>query len=488
MPDVAAGFRGACGHTGLVAVERRCVGQWWLPDKPEQKVGGVLEIDTSSGNRLELTDSLFPTDDRGTPVPLLLGTADGRHITLIDSMPANGGKTVIAQAITTTQVVRPAVVVIGVHLETPNEPIFDGMESAISGLTAWAARSGLDLEGLGGAGNERVRLTVSWTDPVEAELTEPPVKLGLHWTLSSSGPHIGPDHRRYRAEEAVKLRVEASEPRGWKGFLDEAVAIRDLLTVATQAPARITGRTLLIRQDGLVPFYPVDLYFKGSGTDRDSDEIDESAIIFTLNDVAFTDVIPKWFALRKTLGLPLDVLLGLDYQGGGYYENRLFNAASAAEGFHTVLFPDTNGLAPEAYEAVRKQVEAALVDTGKAARDWVMNRLGDNRPGLKDRLVELTTRADPDAVKALLTDVDTWAKWLRNARNAIGHLNTGELKKKVPNEDARYRLEYVTRALLHLIIVAELGISAERQREVVDLNWGYSAGEFGIAVKAAASP
>lgn len=479
---------GASGHTGLVAVERRCVGQWWLPDKPEQKVGGVLEIDTSGGSKLELTDSLVSTGGQAKPVPLLLGTADGRYITLIDSMPANGGKTVIAQAITITQVVRPAVVVVGVHLEAPDESIFDGMETAISGLTAWAAHSGLDFERLGGAGgNERGRLTVSWTDPVEVELTEPPAKLGLHWTLSSSGPDLGPAYRQYRAEEAVKLRVEASAPRAWKGFLDEAVAVRDLLTVATQAPARITGRTLLIKQDGLMPFYHVDLYFKGSGTDRDSDEIDESAIVFTLNDVAFTDVIPKWFALRKTLGLPLDVLLGLDYQGGGYYENRLFNAASAAEGFHTALFPDATGLAPEVYEAVRKQVEAALSDTEKAARDWVLNRLGDNRPGLKDRLLELTTRADPDAVTTLLTDVDTWAKWLKNARNAIGHLNTGELKKKIPNEDARYRLEYVTRALLHLIIVAELGISAERQREVVDLNWGYSAGEFGNAVKAAVS-
>ena len=63
-------------------------------------------------------------------------------------------------------------------------------------------------------------------------------------------------------------------------------------------------------------------------------------------------------------------------------------------------------------------------------------------------------------------------------------MNTGELDAKVP-ENARYRLEYVTRALLHLIILAELGISAEIQRAVVQQAWEYSAEQFRDAVRAA---
>ena len=117
-------------------------------------------------------------------------------------------------------------------------------------------------------------------------------------------------------------------------------------------------------------------------------------------------------------------------------------------------------------------------------RAWVKGRTGDNRPGLKVRYLELATKADSDAVGRLLTDVDTWAKWLRTARNAVGHLNTGELDAKVP-EDARFRLEYVTRALLHLILLSELGISADIQRAVVDEAWDYSVEQFGIAVRSA---
>ena len=68
----------------------------------------------------------------------------------------------------------------------------------------------------------------------------------------------------------------------------------------------------------------------------------------------------------------------------------------------------------------------------KKHRDWAMSRLKGNRAGLKDRLLELVTLANSGAVQHLLTDVETWAKWVKNARNAIGHLNPGELEKKIP--------------------------------------------------------
>lgn len=64
------------------------VGKWWLPTAPEVRVGGVLEIDTNGRSRLELTDSLAA--DMGAKV--VHGAADGRHVTLLECLPANGGR------------------------------------------------------------------------------------------------------------------------------------------------------------------------------------------------------------------------------------------------------------------------------------------------------------------------------------------------------------------------------------------------------------
>jgi hypothetical protein len=119
-------------------------------------------------------------------------------------------------------------------------------------------------------------------------------------------------------------------------------------------------------------------------------------------------------------------------------DNRLFNAA-AAEGFHVALCPDTTGLADETFTVVRKRLTEAMKNTEKTPRDWVMNRTADNRPGLKTRYPGLAAKADQEAVRDLLTTIDTWAKWLVLARNAMAHLDTGEFEARVP-EEARYRL------------------------------------------------
>jgi ApeA N-terminal domain 1 len=211
------------------------------------------------------------------------------------------------------------------------------------------------------------------------------------------------------------------------------------------------------------------------------------------------------------------VLLGLDYQPIGYYELRLFNAAAAGEGLHAGLYPNSTAVDPAARNALKKtvsrlvkglgkqaskQVDNALQSVGKPLREkvlgmlkgiadvnqreWLMNQLGENRPGLNERYKTLAETADSEAADALLTRVDIWAAWLRDARNAVGHVNTGQLQAKIP-EKALYRMVYITRALLHLVLIDQLGISGEIQRGVVQKLWGYSATRFRDAIRDATS-
>jgi hypothetical protein len=462
---------------------KRFVGKWWLPSTPEQKVGGVLKINAKSRLRLELTDALVPQTSSGDPAPLIYGAAKGRYITLLETYPDNGGGTTTAQTRTTTQVFRPRIALVGIMLNDPSEEAFHGIETSMTGLTAWASSSGLRDSFVGGPDpDERIRMTARWTDPIETEIEDTSETLGLHWHLSFNGPRVTASERRYTATERVVLQVHAKSPRAWDGFLDRSREVKDLITVATQQPSRVFEHKLLINRENPPIPYTVELHYHGIDRSAEEDENDVEPA-FTIEDIDFATVIRDWLELRKDIDLPLDVLLGLDYQRGGYYENRLFNVAAAAEGFHTALFPDSTGLPPDAHAAVVRRAENALYYALKDDREWAMSRIKDNRPGLKDRLLELTTVPDGEAVNDLLTDVDTWAKWLKNARNAIGHLNPGELERKVPLEDARYRLEYVTRAFLHLVILAKLGVSDEVQRQLVFENWRYSAERFRDAIR-----
>jgi hypothetical protein len=194
---------------------KRFVGNWWLPGGPDRAVGGVLEVDSASSRlRLELTDMLLEEGPSVDRTPMIYGAPNGREITLLESVPTNGGHTTIAQVMTTTQVVRPRVALLGIRLDDPREEVFDGLEASMTGLTAFAARSGFHYEPWIGTPDtdDRSRLTVRWTDPLEAELDEPPEKLELFWVISSNGPTVTESQRRYRATERVVLRVHSKAP------------------------------------------------------------------------------------------------------------------------------------------------------------------------------------------------------------------------------------------------------------------------------------
>lgn len=495
---------------------RRCVGQWWLPHDPERRVGGVLEIDRATGLRLELTDHLLTFGSSGEPIPVIFGAADGRRVTLLEVNPDNGGHTVWAEIQTTFEVARPRVALVGIHLADAAQAVFNGLEVEMTGLTAFAGQTGLKWENTATPDtDERSKFTINWTDPIEAQPTDPlEMTVGLHWKLTTnSGPKLSAEGRRYQADEVVTVRAETDTPQSWRTFLDPIRAVQDLVTIATQMPSRIMGRTLHVNDEPLP--HTIDLYFRGPSDSTDEpQEFDASNVIFTHDTVDFSTMIDRWFRLRKKIGLPVDVLLGLDYQPIGYYDVLLFNAAAAAEGFHAGLYPASTAVDPGEHKALKSTVSRLLKGLGKGGvrkttegalqniqvalqdkvfgilegvanakqREWVMNQIGENRPGLNERYVELAGTADSEAVAALLTHVDTWAGWLRDARNAVGHVNTGQLQAKIP-EKALYRLQYITRALLHLVLIDQLGISAEVQREIVQELWSFSAARFRDAVR-----
>jgi hypothetical protein len=361
-------------------------------------------------------------------------------------------------------------------------------------------------------------------DSLEADLTNSaPWKFSLDWHHPFNGqPNIDANSCSYSIVETLVLRATSTTPQTWDAFQAPWTGIRDLVTVATRHPAAITSRTLWIHDASDGPPAEVALYYTTSDdTPRAIREFDPYEVIFPLARDAFTEVLEKWFALRESLGLSLDLLLGVDYHRGGYYVNQLFDVASAAEGFHAALCPKSTDLAPAEHAAIkqlirtvtrgcgerdRQQILEALevADVDRSLRDkisrmlvglnssahrgWVSNKVGDNRPGLHLRYVELaTTKADPTAVNLLLTDVATWATWLRTARNAVGHVNAEDLKQ-IP-EDALYQLMSVTRAFLLLVLLAELGLDADTQQRLADDDsvWGLRARQFRQALEDAAS-
>nr|WP_143545585.1 HEPN domain-containing protein [Rhodococcus sp. 06-1059B-a] len=460
--------------------ELRFVGKWWVPSSPEKVVGGVLTVDEKGECELELIDGLFRDSDSN--ISMIYGVGQGRDITALNVMSVHRRRT-YAQNTSMVEVSEPEAVLVGIHLKTPEQESFDGISVQITNLTTWARQSRIKESPTYKKDGDNLKFV---RDQVSIELGEDPrarlaaheVDLTLVHVVERSGKKEAAWSRSVDISEQVTLRIEADSPRSWKGFDPTLKAFRDLMTLASQYGAVIGSRTLLINDDDRPSPYTVELYLPVDGAVKDSQR--RRDMLFTLDDVDLEDIINKWVAIDDMIGLPLDVLLGLDYITEGYYENRIFNVASAGEGFHVGLYPNEQDINSERHAAIKARVSEFF--EGKDL-EWVKRRVNSNHPGLKHRYLQLTTHPDQEAVVSLLTDVETWARWLKNARNAIGHLNTDELDLVVP-EPARYHLTNVSKAFLHLVLLAELGISPDIQRTAVHNVYSFQASVFKKAVEA----
>jgi hypothetical protein len=368
-------------------------------------------------------------------------------------------------------------------LASPDEKVFTGAEIELDNLTAWSSLTGftsnMNLKAMRGESDDywvRYQLARPVAQSEHGVLRGFDVE--LKW-VSKFNPQVTQTHAgcQLKASELVKAKFQSQDPRTWDEFFGVTKSFQDLLTFATRHPCAIRSFQLLASAERGISG-PIELIRTAFVEPKPDAEAKWNKFLFRAQDVSFPELLLTWDRLNSDVGLGIHVLFGLDYERGGYLENRLMNAASAAESIHRALRPKATGLPAEEFKAALTKIKEALA--GSENGPWFMGRLR-NDPGFTDRMHQLAEIPHKEAVKALLHDVDQWATWLRNARNAVAHLE-GKALSKIP-DDARYEIPAVTTALLHLVVLAELGLSPEIQMRAVEVVYGGATQNFRDAVK-----
>jgi len=206
----------------------------------------------------------------------------------------------------------------------------------------------------------------------------------------------------------------------------------DLLTLASGEASGLIewmlthrDRDTFYERDGSAYEWPVSVESIGRRTytaTPDDPAVPEHRFRFTCRDVPFEELLPRWLTLRQKLNTACNVFFGLSYARPVYTETRLLLAAIAAEELHTSLEPVVSG-----------------------------------KSSFKHRMRSLATRADPEALGAIIGDVDAWASRITRARHGLAHSGNDT------HDEDLFRLEWMTVGLISLVLMAELGLSAEVQ-------------------------
>lgn len=452
----------------------RYVGQWWIPGE-QRRIGGVLVIEDGGRSELELTENISSYDDE---VEIIHGASAGKVFTLLNCIVVSYSTQFASEVVTETEKLRPRVALAGILLAGADNRVFCGIEAEISNLAQWAHIARIDRE-MNWNRSPRIKIAADEAEPLTIALPERCETLTITSALQGGVLEYSGARLSASIHQSTTLVIRSSEPRAWLGYQETLRQFCNLIALATQKASTVVRMSLLSYEDensDAASIKHVAVYRRQLATTSSVGQVKRHNLLFRLTDMADGEIIGRWLELhnRPTMQLPLATLFGLDSVKDDYYESRLFSIASAAEGIHVALSGNIPTIDKERLGAIRAAVREVLNDEDWR---WATQKLADHGPGLKGRLMDLATRADSVAVNALVGDVDLWAKWLTRARNSIGHPSGKKPSASAP-EVAFFKLAYVTRALLHLVLMAEIGISPELQRRAVENSWDYVAHVF----------
>ncbi|MDJ0356044.1 HEPN domain-containing protein [Paenarthrobacter sp. PH39-S1] len=455
-------------------------GLWWLPDAPGEQIPGVLRYEPDNGLTLSLIGAfedrimsavapgLVALHEGSRTWDVIHGVAEQREISLLGCVP-NGGKRVIAARVKSPdkQSVVATTALIGAHVISGDDAAFFAAEVSVEDLGLWAASS--VFEGFLSAPNGKPDGSGSISvKPVEAQtiiVDRTEFRLVHQHTLpffdQRRGGTVG------RMSDTVFMRIAPASPSSLNGALSSASLVQDLIALATHRAAGVIWLRLELaksdsasRDDRPAMRRYADVLYSPSAFGRhDAKAVDHHRVFFTCASLSFEEVIPRWCKAHARLHAATNMILGLRYAPARYVENNLLTAVGAAEVLHRGLGIDEKPFAADEFKAMR---DAMLEQVPEEHRDR-FKRAIRNDPTLRDRLHALAARPDQDAIALLMPDVDHWARRTTRARNDLAH------EGKTPNHSIEELIAVVevTKAVVILNLLHELGLPAERQREIV---------------------
>jgi hypothetical protein len=479
-------------------------GYFWPPGPGEDQAraarAGRLSYEPEDGSNVRLIGGF---DD-----PLLSvvhGSIEGVPVTLLDCVATSTRMNAFNRA-PLHQEIDPHLVLYGINLDDPAERCFKAMEIEIENLSQWSAAQDITLrfkygspevpsdrndQSTSGRIGTPFRRLFRWRQEQSSqrEETSQPDRAGAThrtgWGIEGEPAdervaelgdiraelrrtYLLPnwDNRRDRTEVATSatsvLHFESTRSRSIDEWEQVARMAQDLLSLATFSPCAVLRHTVIPDDNRRAsdPTVRSNVHvYAGQIVTVASNEpaMDAREMLFTLSDIDFGIVLPRWSKVREMLGPTCNMILGLKYIPGGYLETKLLTAAGAAEVMESSLSRGLNRPLPvpkAEFKALRK---ALLCRAPEEYRDWLDKKLY-NAPSLQDKLTILATQLDNRVVQTLLPNVKYWARRTTYARNDLTH--RGESKRVAPPEmSAAVNL---TVAVVVITLLDQLEIPAPR--------------------------
>lgn len=443
-------------------------GQWWLPDDPEEQPGtltisdrGDITLELIGGFDLAVRTAMpgggYTVSANEQPTPLIYGRAGNHRITIQDAITLRSESFFGLSDRPSYHRISGTRAFVGVHLpQHEANQLWRGCWVHLENFAFWYGANG-------------VRRSAELRSK-SAELFDVPDKRVEvdGWTYTAVTRLGGFDFDVRRGDIAVsgmvsaRLRIDAPSPCTITELDVRVKAWMDLLTLASGSASGVIGMSVMPVPDEEAPEIErrsrdVPVYVRHVRlAEPDADVVREWR--FTCHDLPFDEAATSWMPLQAKALEGTSVYFGNYYSAGGYTESRALLTAVATEATHRALgeLKQERDLDPEVF-ADRKRRALSAMDT-QVEREWMNRKLKNDaaRITFRDRLHDMVSSVDPEAVSLILSDVDKWASDLTNTRNGLAHRADGSDRRLL-------ELSQATEAVLTAYLLSLLGLGAPAQ-------------------------
>jgi hypothetical protein len=416
--------------------------------------------------------------------PVVHGHAGNKDITLFGAYSANSRTYNLGffEDGPSEQTLRAQTALVGVHVATPEDAVFDHANCVIEDMWLWSASSAIQASW--GWDKERKRpsgdATIEMSPVDEATVPVAGAEITLaHWlTLPAFDTTRGGS--RARVEHKPVFSIRTDELASFAALLVYVATLQDLLSLATgRGPSLLWVKVYLPSPNPSEEVSPgnmpreVDVYTRRRGEgDPDAKAVDAHTMVFTLDDLEFAKVVPRWWEVHDQFRASCNMIVGSRYVADHYVETMLIVAVAAAESFHR----DLREKAVPSREENLDRLRPALDALGATDRKWLESFVPSGF-SLGQRLERLAQRLPDSCRNRLLPNPAAWASAAKRSRHNLSHSGKS-------SEDALklYATMRVTRAVVLMNILLELGLSERRLLKALNDN-----GELSHACSLAAS-
>lgn len=440
-------------------------GEWWIPEKPDKKISGILAMKPEEYSALELHGSfeennsfIKPSDKEFEKIKIICGNSlNGKEITLQGCHISNVNSNLNVESgksYTTTRMMIEKVF-IGHHFS--EEPKFKELIIEFPYLPNWFNKRTFNVQR-----EDSNQTTIKFT-PWSKECSVDDVKI-----LFFIGNNINESYGQsdsYSVNKTAFVKIKVNDEISYSQLSNYMWGINNFLNFAIGKeifPSKIKGTIKNPNQElektGVLKEIEVILPAKNDYQGKDSAIAQLLPLPLEIIEADLENVLKKWFEKQKSLEWVFNLYFGYRRNKNSYLNDQFLAIAHALEVYYNCVIKETylseTDYEQKVKEPLVKEIDKLQINGG--LKDSLKNKLKyGNEKSLFNKLKAIYKRKE-ELCKQLGIDEALLEK-IKNTRNYFTHYT--EDKNNILSWEETAKTVIKLKAVLELFILEEIGLN-----------------------------